>query len=191
VSGGIVTGSGVLPAGAPTGLAVQQGRVCVAMPSVSAITVMGLTSPGTWTQMGSAALALGAAVGLGLSQATLFVMGSGSTVTMGFSGTPYALTPALAGVAGQWNGSSWTTTVMGPSYTPSAVGFDASGNAWVATVQNDLWSVTSGGAVLTSGIVTQQPGQSQSVPLGASALLAASGQMWVATSVAGMLVEAA
>jgi hypothetical protein len=153
--------------------------------------VMGLTSPGIWTPMGSAALALGASVGLGLSQTTLFVLGSGATVTLGFSGTPYALSPVLAGAVGQWNGSAWTTTVMGVSYTPSAVGFDASGNAWVATVQNDLWSVTSGGVVLTAGVVAQQPGQAQTVPLGASDLLAASGQMWVSTSVAGMLIEAA
>jgi hypothetical protein len=191
VSGGVVVGSGVLPAGLPTGLVVQQGRVCVAMPSVSAIQVMGLTGPGTWTAMGSAALALGASVGLGLSQTTLFAMGSGSTVTLGFSGTPYALTPVLAGAVGQWGGASWTTTVMGPSYTPSAVGFDASGNAWVATTQNDLWSITSGGVLLGTSIVPQQSGQAQSVPLGSSALLAASGQMWVATSIAGMLVEAA
>lgn len=189
VSNGVVVGSGTLPAGTPTGLAIQQGRLCVAMPSVSAIYLMGLTAPSVWTQMGSAALALGATVGLGLSQSTLFVLGSGSTVTYGFSGSPYTLTPVRIGTVSQWTGAAWVTTAMGPGRTPSAVNFDASGIAWVATVQNDLWGLSAAGTVLTSGVVPQQPGQSQTVPLGVSSLIVASGQVFAATSMAGMLIN--
>lgn len=189
VSGGVVVGSGVLPAGSPASVAVQQGRACVAVPSADAVYVMGLSSPGTWTQQASGAVA--GASGLAMSLTTLFAMASASTVTLGFSGTPYELTPVLAGAVGIYSGGAWASAAMGPGYTPSACAFDPSGNLWVATTQNDLWQFSPAMAVLASGTVQQQAGQANSVPLGLSALLHASGSLWAATSVAGMLGKVA
>jgi hypothetical protein len=178
------TGSGSV-AGAPTGIAVQQGRVILSVPS-SGLAIFGNTAPGNWTQQGSQS---GAYSALALSDTTLFAMGSGGTNTFGFSGAPYALTPVVSGVAGQWNGRNWTTTSLGIGHNPSAVGFDASGNVLVATVQNTLWNLNAAGGVISQGIVPQFSPQPQTVPLGPSAILATSDGVFVATSLSGVLVQ--
>ena len=152
--------------------------------------MFGLASSGALTQQSSMPLAIGT-TGLALSETTLFAMQASGTALYGFSGSPYALTPALSGIAGFWNGSAWTTKGLGVGHLPAAIGLDASGGAWVATVQNTLWHVASDGTVLSSGILQQYPGQAQTVPLCSSALLVASGGVYVATSIPGVLVEAA
>lgn len=187
-SGSTYLGSGSWAGAAPTGIAVQQGRVCLAVPSDGLLYVYGRSGPATWSLQASAVLALGSFVGLGLSATTLFALGSGSTVTHGFSGSQFALTPVLSGAAAQWNGSTWTSTSLGVGHTPSACTYDVSGNLHVATIQNTIWSITSGGAG-TSGIVQQGPNQSQIVPLGLSALLASGGHLFAATSMPGEIVE--
>lgn len=192
-SGATLLGSGSWAGSSPTSIAIHQGRIILAVPSDGAYYMFGESSlvPGTFTQQGSGSLALGSRVGLALSDTLLFTMGSGSTLTYGFSGSPFTLTPVLSGVASQWNGSSWTSTVLGIGHTPSACGHDASGTLWVTTIQNTLWNLTSGGTVLSSGIVTQYDPQPQTVPIGASALQAFNNGMYVSTSMPGVLVQVA
>jgi len=191
-SGTVLTGSGTLPGLFSGGIAVQDGRVVLATPQT--LYVYGESAPGAWTQQYSALLpsTFNASLKLGQSLTTLFVMTTGAVGTLlyGFSGTPYVLTQVTSGAAAQWNGSSWTTTALGIGHNPSCCTFDASGNLQVATVQNTLWSITSGG-VGTSGIIAQYSGQDQTVPMGPSAVLASSGGLYVATSMAGVLVRAA
>lgn len=187
---GLVLGSGAFT-GIPTGLAVQQGRVALAVPASNTLYVYGQTPPGSWTQQASGALSLGASIGLALSDTTLFCMGSGSTVTMGFSGTPFVTTPVVSGVVAQRSGGAWTTTGLGVSNTPSAVGYDAAGNLRVLTTQNNAWVIASGGTVVSSGMVAQVSGQAASVPLGMAALTIAATGMYVATSIPGVLINIA
>ena len=189
-SGATVLGSGSWSGAAPTAVAVQDGRILLAVPSDGLLRIFAKSAAAAWSQQGSQTLSLGAAVGLALSETTLFTLGSGATETYGFSGTPFALTPVRSGAVGQWNGSAWTTTALGIGHVPSSVAFDASGNAWAVTVQGTLWSISSGGAVLTSGYVPTFSGQPQTTMLGASAVLPASGHVYVATSLSGVLVEA-
>jgi hypothetical protein len=187
-SGSTYLGSGSWAGGAPTAIAVQQGRIVLAVPTDNSLYVYGKSGPNAWSLQASAALALGSPVGLGLSSTILFVLGSGSTVTYGFSGVQFALSSVLSGEVAQWNGSSWTSTALGVGHTPSACVYDASGNLQVSTIQNTLWSITSGG-VGTSGIIQQGPGQSQAVFLGSSSLLSSGGHLFSATSMPGLLTE--
>ncbi len=180
--------SGTWSGAAPTAIAIQQGRVLLAIPGDNLIRVFGLSSPEQLTQQGSYAAALGAKVGLALSTTTLFVLGSGTTQIYGFSGTPFALSLVLSGAVGTYVGTSWSITPLGVGHVPSALCFDASGSLQVATIQNTWWTKTSG-AVLTSGIVPQYSGQTQSVPLGAAALLALNNSLYCATALPGVLIQ--
>jgi hypothetical protein len=72
-----------------------------------------------------------------------------------------------------------------------AICYDQSNNLRVATSQNTLWTITSGGTVLSSGAVPQYSTQPQSVPLGISSLLAFGAGVYGATSLSGTLVQVA
>ena len=74
---------------------------------------------------------------------------------------------------------------------PGTIGIDASGGAWVATIHNTLWHLSSGAAVLTSGTLQQVSGQPQTVPLCPSAILVSGGGTYVATSIPGFLERVA
>lgn len=192
VSGSTSVASGTWAGGVATAVAVQQGRVIVAVPSDGLLRVFGLSAAGTLSQQSTVALASGGAIGLALSTTTLFVMATGGTATYGFSGSPFILTPVLSGSVAFWNGSAWTTVGMGVGHVPTALGLAASGGvvAWVATRQNTLWNVTSGGVVVSSGALQQYPGQAQTVPLCVSSILS-SGGIFAATSIAGVLDQVA
>lgn len=190
-SGTTLLASGSWSGAAPTSIAVQQGRVVMAVPGDGLLRVFGLSAAGALSQQSSTPLSLGAAVGLALSSTTLFALGSGSMVPYGFSGSPYALTPVHSGSVAFWNGSSWTATQMGVGHKPTAIGLDASGGAYVATVQNTLWHVASGGTVLSSGTLQTYPGQSQVVPLSVSSILATASGVFAATSIPGVLGQVA
>ena len=189
-SAGVILASGTWTGSAPTAIAVRQGRVIMAIPADNLIRVFGLSAAGVVSQQSSVALSLGTPVGLGLSATTLFVLGSGATQTYGFSGAPFTLTSVLSGAIATYNGSAWTTYALGIGHLPSAMTFDASGSLQTVTEQNTWWTLTSGGAV-SSGIVTQVSGQSQSVPLGSSAVFTSGSNMYVSTSLPGVLVQVA
>ena len=191
VSGSAVVASGTWAGAAPTAIAVQQGRIVLAVPSDSLLRVFGYSASGVLSQQFSGTLSLGTPVGLGLSYTTLFAMGSGSTPMYGFSGSPYTLTQPLSGSIGFWNGSAWATGAMGVGHIPSAIGLDASGGAWATTIQNTLWHFTSGAVLSSSGIVTQYSGQAQTAPISPSAVLVNSSGVYVATSIPGVLVQVA
>lgn len=186
-SGATLLASGTWAGGAATAVAVQQGRIVIAVPSDGLLRVFGLSAPGVLSQQSTTAMATGA-TGLALSTTTLFAMQQSGTATYGFSGAPFALTPALSGSVAFWNGSAWTGAGMGVGQVPTAVGMDASGAAWVATRQNTLWNVASGGAVIASGALQQYPGQAQTTPLCVSSILS-SGGIFAATSIAGVLSQ--
>ena len=185
---GSVIGSGSF-AGVPGAIVVQQGRVVLSLPAANTLSIYGQAAPASWSLQASTTLSLGASIGLALSDTTLFAMGSGSTVTFGFSGTPFVLTNVVSGAVAQRSAGSWTVTPLGIGHTPSAIGYDAAGNLRVATTQNTTWVISSGGTALSSGVVPQIPAQNQSVPLGVAALLASPSGMFCATTIPGVLIE--
>lgn len=190
-SGAAIVASGSWTGAAPTGLAVKQGRLVLAVPSDSRLYEFGNDVPGLWSLQSSGVLAAGTPVGLGLSQTTLFVMGSASTTMLGYSGTPFVLTNPVSGIAAQRIGGVWVTTVLGVGHTPSAIGYDTGGNLRVATTQNTIWNINSAGTVVSSGIIPQIAQQAQTVPLGVSSLLAFASGMYCGTSMPGVLVSIA
>jgi hypothetical protein len=187
-SGGIFTASGTWAGAAPAAIVVQQGRILMPIPGDNLLRIYAQSTPGILSQQNSYAFTTASATAMALSNTTLFLMTSGATQLRGFSGTPFALTHVRAGAVATYSGSSWTSTVLGVGNIPSAIAYDASGNLQIVTIQNTWWTLTSG-SVLTSGIVPQYAGQKQSVPLGPSSLLAASGHLYCATSLPGVLIE--
>ena len=189
-SGGSLLASGTWSGGTPSAIAVQQGQIALAIPTDGLIRMFGLSSSGALTQQSTTSISTNS-TGLGLSNTTLFVMQSSGTALYGFSGAPYYLTPVKSGAVSFWNGSSWTTaSQMGVGHVPSAIGLDASGGVWAGTLQNTLWHISSGGTTLSSGTLTTYSGQTQSVPLCPSAIFV-SGGTYVATSIPGVLIQAA
>jgi hypothetical protein len=191
-SGVTYLGSGVWIGGIPTSIAVQQGRVLVASPPDGYLYELSENASGTWVTASwqATSLSLGSVVGLALSTSTLFVIGSGATLTYGFSGAPFTLTPIQQGAVSQLTASSgWVTTNLGIGHTPSCCAYDANGNLWIATVQNTIWNLDPTGKILSYGILPVYSGQAQTAPLGASALLASGGHVYLTTSLAGALAE--
>lgn len=183
-----VTGSGAWAGAAPTGIAVQQGRVLLAVPSDGLLYIFGQASPGAWASQNSIGLAAGVATGLGLSETTLFVSTASVTALYGFSGSPFQMTVPVIGAAAQLIGGAWVTTSLGIGATPTAIGFDSSGTLRVATVQNTLFNINSAGTVIASGLIPQYIGQPRAVPLGVSSILPSGTGVYLATSLSGNLI---
>lgn len=101
---------------------------------------------------------------------TIFAAGSGAAWQCEFT-SPWQLRRIRYGKASAYNGTTWTTTNLKAGHTPEALTLDPSGNITVATLQNELFTVSPTGGVISSGIVTQLAGQPQSTPLGISSLL--------------------
>jgi hypothetical protein len=190
VSGGVMTGSGSWTGGAPSALAIQQGRLIASVPADGLLRIFGLSAPGQWTQQNSVA-GISGLNGLALSSTTLFILSNTNTYTYGFSGAPFTLSQVQSGTVSLWNGSAWTEVQLGAGHVPSAMAWDTSGNLQVATKQNTRWVVSSAGSVLSSGIIPQYAGQAQTAWLAPSALLETGGTVYCGTSLPGVLIGVA
>jgi hypothetical protein len=186
-----ITATGSWTGGAPTSIAVQQGRIVMAVPADNAFRVFCLSASGLLSQQFSGALSLGSSVGLGLSFSTLFLMGSGSTLLYGFSGNVFGPTPIVSGAVGFYNGSSWTTVGLGIGNTPAAMAVNASGGVYVATQQNSLYLIASGGGVTSSSGIQTYSGQLQTAPLTPSSMLATASGVYMCTAIPGVLGQVA
>lgn len=167
---------------------IVAGQVIIPDPLSGLVRIFGTDNGTAWTQRATLPIP-GAYTGLGSAGEDLFIAGTGGTVLYNF-GAPYALVPVQTGAAGFWNGSAWTTASLGVGQVPSAITIDVSGNAQVATVQNNLYAVTPGGGV-TPGIVPQYAGQTQDVPLGVSSLCVSGTHLFATTSMPGVVVQVA
>lgn len=163
---------------------VERGAIAHTWVPTSGTAASGIVYSDAWALERTYALAQGPQVGLALAESTLFSMGSGSTVTYSFSGSPFEIIRVKSGIAGIWNGS-WTTADLGIGHMPSAAGFDASGNLYVASSDNFLWSVSPAGTVLTSGLVAPYSGQVANVTLSLSDLIVSGGNALMTTSLPG------
>lgn len=119
---------------------------------------------------------------------TVFGMGSGSTSLYTLT-SPYNIEPLRTGVVGIYTGGSWNSATLGSGETPTAVTFDPSGNVMCATLQNTLYQISSAGVILAQATVTQFSGQTQSTPLGISALAYSGSGLYAASSLAGPLTR--
>ena len=99
-------------------------------------------------------------------------------------GAPYQLQAVKNGQVGIYNTSTsgWTTTTLGPQFTPEAITFDPSGNVTVAALQNELFTIASSGGISAQRAVPVFTGQVANTPLGISSLSWINGHLY-ATSV--------
>ena len=119
---------------------------------------------------------------------TVFGMGAGSTSLYTLT-SPYNIEPLRTGVVSIYTGGVWASATLSSGEVPTAMTFDVSGNVLVATLQNALYQISSGGTILASAVVTQFSGQSQSTPLGISALAYIGSGLFAASSLAGPLAR--
>ena len=109
-------------------------------------------------------------------------------------GKPYDISRYRSGEVSVYNGSSWGSLTLGILHDPSALAWDASGNVWATTVENDLYSISgtvSGGniAQLSHSVVTDYTGQVPGTILGMSSLTWWNGGLYATTLFPGALVR--
>ena len=109
-------------------------------------------------------------------------------------GKPYQIYRFKVGNVGVYNGSTWATAALGILHDPGAVSWDASGNVWVATTQNDLYSFsgTATGSslpILSHGTISTYAGQIAGTPLGISSLNWYSGGLFGTTLFSGSVAQ--
>ncbi|MDE2233360.1 MAG: hypothetical protein KGJ90_04600 [Patescibacteria group bacterium] len=184
VSGTSVVASGVW-LGSANSVIWKQGQITVADNSNGIIRIFGpqysySVTGYTLTQYWSGAVASGLAT---LGFAGNYLLASASGITWEYEyGAPYNLQIHRNGLLSVYNGSSWSTANLGDSNVPEAVAYDPSGNVSVATLNNYLFTVSTSGTILSQSQVTQQSGQSQTVPIGMSSLLWLGGHLYASTS---------
>ena len=84
---------------------------------------------------------------------------------------------------------SFHTLALGVSHQPAALAFDVSGNLWGATIQNDLYSVSATGGLISSGAIAQASPQPQTTPIGVSSMLWWNGHLYASSSLEGSLIQ--
>lgn len=167
--------------GTVSGLIVVLDQYAVLDAANGKVRVFGLDN-GVWTQQTNNPFAANGANLLAYGSGFAFTssISVGKTKLMVF-GAPFTLNAAMSGEIGLYNGA-WTTTSLGPGFRPTAVTFDSSGNILAATENNWLITVASGGGITASGVITQQVGQAQTVPLGISSLQWLNGHLYGVSS---------
>lgn len=127
--------------------------------------------------------------GLALVGNTVWVLGPAAVPLYGWGG-PFELLHVRTGVASIYNGTSFATAVLGNAHVPSAVTWDVSGTAWVATIENDLYNISAAGAVISRTTIPPYTGQHSGVPLGISAMTWwTDNHLYGASSLNGLLVQ--
>lgn len=119
---------------------------------------------------------------------TLFGMASGSSPLYQHT-APYNVEPYRSGVVAVRTSGGWGVATLGSGHVPTALTFDASGNVWAATLQNDLYQVGPAGNIISSQTITQFSGQVQTAPLGISSMTFLGSGLFAASSLAGPLVK--
>ncbi len=119
---------------------------------------------------------------------TVFGMGAASTSIYTLT-SPYNIEPLRTGMVGVYKGGVWSSVALGSGQTPTALTFDPSGNVMCATLGNTLYQISSAGVILQQTQVTQFSGQSQSTPLGISAMAYLGSGLYAASSLAGPLTR--
>jgi hypothetical protein len=177
--------------GACTAMAAFNSQVSLLeYPTSAQLHVIGNPSASsTWSQQSSVTTAVGSGHGLLLVNETLFCYGSSDTALYNF-GAPYTVVPVRGGEVSFYNFSTsgWTSVPLGPDNVPTAIADTGSGSAYVTTTNNNLYTVAPSG-IVSSGVVAQQSGQPQNVPLGTSGILVSGAVTYVSTSMTGALIK--
>jgi len=183
--------------GSGSSVSVSQNQILVLDPSIPALRVFGYYA-GSYQQISLITSLPSNVSGVYTSVNTpfssggvTFIYSSGATWSYQFV-SPFGLVNIPNASVSVYHSGAWTTTVLGSGRIPSALTYDATGSLWVTTIQNDLYSVSATGAVLSHEVIPPYPGQLSNVPLGISSMLisggASGGFIYGASSLNGALV---
>lgn len=128
-------------------------------------------------------------IGIAQSGETIWLLGPIAVPMMRWS-APFHLKSILSGRVSIYNGTSFTSAIPGVEHMPSAVAWDASGHAWAATTENDLYEISATGSLIAASVLPPYGNQESGVPLGISALSWWTGHLYGASAFNGLLVKA-
>jgi len=104
-------------------------------------------------------------------------------------GKPYALHRYRTGQIGLYNGSSWASASLGIFHDPSAIAWDASGNIWVATAENDLYAFSSTLTQTSYNAIPDYTGQVPGTMMGISSLTWWNDSLYATTLFPGAVIN--
>lgn len=177
--------------GGNQGLVLRQNQIVVGDNTNNLLRVFGLASGTLAFQQIStigAPFGVNSADDLPIGVQTIFAAGSGGTSEYFFL-SPFTLDYQRNGMVSIYVSGVANTANLGVGHQPSALAFDPSGNLSVVTVQNDLYSISATGGVISSGAVPQFSPQPQTTPLGLSYMQWINGHLYAVSSEAGILVQ--
>lgn len=164
----------------------RQGQIVVGDPANALLLVFGKTT--SIYAQASTTPAPAALNQIVIGSSTLFAAGSGTTAEFNFT-APYRIEGLRTGKVSIYKGGAWATATLGVGQWPEALAFDVSGNAYAATLQNMLYSISSGGTILSSGAIVQNGSQPQTTPIGTSALIVSGSSLYASSSLDGAIVK--
>ncbi len=118
-----------------------------------------------------------------------FIVTTSSEILFYEWGPPYTLIQRRDGYFGIYNGTSWVSGLLGQYSVPTAIGFDSSGNIWIVTSTNQVFKISSSGAILSQSTLSSAPNQPSSVPIGISSLQWWNGHLYGTSSLSSNYVE--
>jgi hypothetical protein len=194
IAAGVVGASGYLYAngvyttfaGGVSGMFYQQGQIVVADPVNSVLRIFSDTGSGVPVEQNTFPVA-SAPIALASNLYDILIAASGVTYEAQFT-APYTLVAQQSGSVATYNGA-WSGTALKVGHLPEAVAFDASGNISAVTLQNELFTISVTGGIITSGEIVQFTGQPQDTPLGLSSLQWLNGHLYATSVLNNSLVE--
>jgi hypothetical protein len=110
--------------------------------------------------------------------------------SMNFFGKNTALLRNRLGMVSVYNeaSSSWVSHSFSAEIIPTALAWDASGNLWVVTSDNNLWQFTAALSVTSTTALGEPPGQQSGVTLGVSYILYYNNALYMTTSLSGVII---
>ena len=184
VASGSFTGSAV-------GIVYQQGQTIIADGVNSILRGYGPTGS-TYSQYATAAapaglsaLALNAFTG---AEQDLFAAGSAATWQYSLT-APYTPSRVRQGALSVYASGSWTSIALAANVLPETMAWNPSGNVSVSMLANTLSTYTSGLSLVSSGVISQQFGIGQTIPIGISALLWEGGPLYGSTGLNDSVVQ--
>ncbi len=187
IASGVVLG-GSSWAGSADDLLWIQGQLCVTDSTNSLVRIFGLIN-GQFTQINTAPAPMGSPVPIVVTDSGESIFVGGSTMSYQYQfAQPFTLQATQTSTASLYVSGGWNNTVLGISERPSACTFDDSGNLWVATQENNVYEVNTGG-IVSSQIVPQYGQQPQITPIGLSSLMWNNGHLYATSCLEGGIVE--
>ena len=187
IASGVVLG-GSSWTGSADDLLWEQGQLCVTDSTNSLVRIFGLIN-GQFTQMNTAPAPTGSPVPIVITDSGESIFVGGSTMSYQYQfAQPFTLQATQTSTASLYVSGGWNNTALGISERPSACVFDNSGNLWVATQENNLYEVNTGG-IVSSQMVPQYGQQPQITPIGLSSLMWNNGHLYATSCLEGGIVE--